>query len=1189
MKKSFLKIVTAGLVMSFTFGISGCDLQNKNKTTEYSVENCESTYTVNDPFSISGAKLNIKDKKGSETEVEITDDMIKSMPDMSTSGTKNVIIVYNGKEYILTIKVVDSNVSDYQFSGYDSIYDINEDFDISKLKLSIDYEDGTTSEVSVTQSMIKSMPDMSTTGTKNVLVRYNGKSYNLSFDVKNTKDEMMQKIQEFMKTYNSENVKTTGIKLSVKGNAKYLKDSAEVDTNLCDFTIADTDELGGYKIYQKSKGTPYVFVKEFSSEEELDNDKSYIDIMADVDYIVCKKYPSGYKFERSADIKWMLRGNEVEVSLDDILINPMQIIETFEDGSEYRTIFDAKQSKMMYKALTNSVVKNTMDVQKGDILSSKNNLIAQLDIIKILQDFSEEVTSKGFYNYFVNDVFLASDDSVYVEEIRDRITQMFNITDSKTIKKLDNVLMDDIQLIRNNELQDLQTSYDMIVELNDIIQRSNGDSSLLSELDVIISGIDKQDEHMISKFVYNLKSFEKIWIITSGTYVNADSLVEKYYVALKSFVEKFEDIDTYRDDNGAFAVKTFVNDLIDDLKKMDNVVESFEEKDYVSTSGLIQRNIVSFVRIAVENYIEMYDAEKISDILGQLVEILPEGDDYTQLVNDLRDCSGILYTALTKDNNDFVEIIKELCDELNLDKDYYINQYNEGQLTLFVDVFDRYVSAPDAESDKNGKSLNVYNSLRECCEYLDETVFVSKSVNSENLLKKINNIAVALNEAYSSYSESDDEYVYEKVLTDILAQMTKDENYNVNIKSVIKEYKTEIRDYVTEYVLIALDIDINDGEAKNALAGIIEEYLNAYVEEDKFEFGALRNDLDTFVDTYCTEQMRTYAKTVVLFGASIIQGESDELATKYLLKVLDVDGENETAYNALLEIVKMHSTNYSDGEFEFDEFVDDMYEFIDTYCTENVKIYKESIVILGSLLEDLNVNKTNVFEKINQTAKKLYEAYSDDENKYKYEQMVLDILARMTNSNNFNENIQDIVANYKDDVKEYATKIMLKILNINNNDTELYSKAKESLDTIFEEHLTAYSKNELVIGDFVADMSTFVDTYCENDVKVYAKSIVILATLIVNEGQDIDYNELFGSVELPKEIKDIDFNKLIKETLKDKDTYDILDVQGVEIDYVTDEDGNITKEILTVSLNANYDILLSSMDAKATLTVVINF
>ena len=95
--------------------------------------------------------------------------------------------------------------------------------------------------------------------------------------------------------------------------------------------------------------------------------------------------------------------------------------------------------------------------------------------------------------------------------------------------------------------------------------------------------------------------------------------------------------------------------------------------------------------------------------------------------------------------------------------------------------------------------------------------------------------------------------------------------------------------------------------------------------------------------------------------------------------------------------------------------------------------------------------------------------------------------------------------------------------------------------------------------------------------------------MLINQEKDIDFNELLGDIELPKEIKDIDFNKLINETLKDTETYKILNLKDVKVNYITDQDGNITKEILTISLNAKYDILISSMDATVTLTIEINF
>ena len=227
--------------------------------------------------------------------------------------------------------------------------------------------------------------------------------------------------------------------------------------------------------------------------------------------------------------------------------------------------------------------------------------------------------------------------------------------------------------------------------------------------------------------------------------------------------------------------------------------------------------------------------------------------------------------------------------------------------------------------------------------------------------------------------------------------------------------------------------------------------------------------------------------------------------------------------------------------------------------------------------------------EINKAVKALYDVYAEMGEDYEYEQMLTDFVVRLTNTEkDFNANFKDVLTEYKTIAKDSATMLLLDMFNI-YQDSEVYDKAQSDLDHIVNYHITAYLKDEVVIGDLVADMNEFIDTYCEEDVRTYVKSFAILSTLVMNYGEDIDYNELFGSIELPNEIKDVDFNKLIKETLKDKETYDILDLHDVKVDYITDEEGNITKEILTISLNANYDILLSAMDAKVTLTIEINF
>ena len=107
--------------------------------------------------------------------------------------------------------------------------------------------------------------------------------------------------------------------------------------------------------------------------------------------------------------------------------------------------------------------------------------------------------------------------------------------------------------------------------------------------------------------------------------------------------------------------------------------------------------------------------------------------------------------------------------------------------------------------------------------------------------------------------------------------------------------------------------------------------------------------------------------------------------------------------------------------------------------------------------------------------------------------------------------------------------------------------------------------------------------------KVFVKTSAILGAILMGEDENVDYNELFAGIDLPKEVEEVDFNKLIKEVLKDKNTYDVLSLNDVKVDYITDVQGNIVKEVLTLSLKVNYDILISSLDENITITIEINF
>ena len=92
-----------------------------------------------------------------------------------------------------------------------------------------------------------------------------------------------------------------------------------------------------------------------------------------------------------------------------------------------------------------------------------------------------------------------------------------------------------------------------------------------------------------------------------------------------------------------------------------------------------------------------------------------------------------------------------------------------------------------------------------------------------------------------------------------------------------------------------------------------------------------------------------------------------------------------------------------------------------------------------------------------------------------------------------------------------------------------------------------------------------------------------------NYGKDTDYNKLLENIELPKEIESVDFNKLINEVLLNKETWKIFKLDNVKVDYVLDDNGKLIKEILTLNLNIDYDLMLTSLDSNLTLKFEINF
>jgi len=178
MKKGFVKAFAAGMVVSSAIGLAAC---NEVKIKDCDLNNLNATYQLDQ--TLDNLKLKIEFEDNTEKVVTVTTDMIKNMPDMSTPGKKEIIIVYEGQEFKFEFDVIAPTVGDVSVTGYKAIYELGETFSLTGTKLLVDMSYGTDPEVPVTSTMIEEMPDMTTAGQKTIIINYNGEQYTYTITV----------------------------------------------------------------------------------------------------------------------------------------------------------------------------------------------------------------------------------------------------------------------------------------------------------------------------------------------------------------------------------------------------------------------------------------------------------------------------------------------------------------------------------------------------------------------------------------------------------------------------------------------------------------------------------------------------------------------------------------------------------------------------------------------------------------------------------------------------------------------------------------------------------------------------------------------------------------------------------------------------------------------------------------------
>ena len=230
-KKTVVTIMLAGS-MIFTSACSLFDqIVEQLPTIEgYSIVLGDEVYDTSDQFTLNGIRLVLQMSDDTSVTINLTDEMLKSMPDMTTPGVKTIVIEYLGQEYTFNINVAEvPTIEQFSFVQGNNLYVRANEFTLNGTSLVFQMSDDTTMTIELNDSMLKNMPDMTTAGQKTVVIEYLGQEFQFTINVLPVEgDAQLERLQEILAAYQAGELQVSSINASADYNLffQFLQDQA---------------------------------------------------------------------------------------------------------------------------------------------------------------------------------------------------------------------------------------------------------------------------------------------------------------------------------------------------------------------------------------------------------------------------------------------------------------------------------------------------------------------------------------------------------------------------------------------------------------------------------------------------------------------------------------------------------------------------------------------------------------------------------------------------------------------------------------------------------------------------------------------------------------------------------------------------------------------------------------------------
>lgn len=801
------------------------------------------------------------------------------------------------------------------------------------------------------------------------------------------------------------------------------------------------------------------------------------------------------------------------------------------------TITDATNggASPFYKALINGIVNSSLNVTPDEIIDTQNKL-SQLNLLQTLTNTVSNLGSIDYYDYLIDQVLVESD-SYYINKISTGLQQYFDITSRKGISEIDDIVTVNFMKIKDKQEIDI---YAVLTELNEIVQDySNWDETLLNSHNSMTNALNPEDKHILSNFVASYEDRLKTSrveyneddeVINITEVVQYNYLANNYVTYLKNILLEIENYVLGESDSISLTtIKENLTNIIEinaTLEQQGLYIGTFDVWDdyYDGASHL--------------NYydIRYYDVMPFEEAL-EIIETI-ESNDKAQIINYILSLplEQIAPKVTTKTFELVTGYIYDLANNNEID-------YEQ----LIIDLCAEY----DYDAQKYFDSYNNNGTAYILTDILDNNVeaMFDKDVNSlsteeDAIYEAVRAIALYLDEAYAEGFDAvefvDLANTYFSANIDYENSMEQPSEIGILTLTILKEMTNTDNSW---------NINLSNLIDNLGLVDMIAEYTG------------LTENAATIISGFVTDVLTDYASADYEQLIIDICAEYDYDAEKYINRYHN----NEVCY--LLRDI-------------YDQYVVASDEDSDTLKALYAKGRELCVYLDELMVNDFNV--TDLIDQLHACCDAMYDQFESLGEECEIEMHISKILYNFTDTTkSLNEMIQTTVDDYKVEIKDYLSQAIAYTLQLEEG-SEGYNEVKTFVTLYVNKYLT----DEIVLEDMISDLADIINTYCSDEVKTTAHAISAVYLILFNQG-DVDYNELLSFIELPDAIESIDYNQLV-ETIRSKSTYeDMLFINGVTVEHVTDDHGNLVKEVLTLKASVDLDVMISSISGSVELTLEI--